>query len=168
MNAFLLVVLIPVIVPLLNFVNEWLKPETQERIRTLLSQFEAQMKDSDPWNVIKAPLLLTSNFGDQIFGPRLISKRAFWWSARINLSLLVLSLIFTGIFTGKPFGLSPAPWEAYTTSISFCKEAVTMAKTNPKLKDDPNQEQSLKLLQDIISTMNHRWLERAYTERDSK
>jgi hypothetical protein len=154
--------LTPIIGPLLTFIEEWLRPATKEQVRQALTQFELQIKDQDHWQVLKAPLGLISSLADRFIDSRLLSKKGFIRFSRYQLILLITSLFVIGISTGRPFTLSPGPWEAYTASLWFCQSAVTTARTAPNLKDNPATLDAIKVYKSISRVMRRTWAKVGY------
>ena len=149
--------LTPILAPILNLIEEWLRPATKEQVREALTQFELRIRGRDHWEVLKAPLHLISSLADRFLDSRLLSKKGFVRFARYQLILLFVSLFVIGISTGRPFGLSPGPWEAYKASLFFCESAVKAARTVPRIKDTPEALSAIKGYKAISRVMRRTW-----------
>lgn len=154
--------ILPLLTPLLTLITDWLRPATKEQIREALVQYEAQVRDQDPWEAVKAPLRLVSNLIDRFLGDRLLSWQVFRRYTKYNAIVLVGSLLIIGFFTGTLFALRPTPWDAYSASVFFYETAVKVGTTNPKLKDNPGMPETVKLDKSIIRVMHHSWIKATY------
>lgn len=100
------------------FVSEQTKKVIKEKIEALWIELD----DRNPVIVIQAPLIFLATSYDLLFGSRCFSKKAFIRSVIMSLTLLIVSLSITGLFTGKRFGMETYPWGYFDNAINAEKQ----------------------------------------------
>jgi hypothetical protein len=93
-----------------------------------------------------------SQWLDNYFGGRLISKRAFGRSFYLSSFLLVLGLGLTGVHNGQTIGL--APWTSYHQAMQVFQMSLSHQLPTPTNEVTQQQERALRQIQQTILKYN--------------
>jgi hypothetical protein len=122
-----------------KFLDLWLWPIEKSRLQRRINSLSCALKQSHPLVVIKAPLQMASIVLERIYGPRLLSWKAFWRAAVLSMALMLFGLTVFGIASGVPFGIHEPPWSTFNQTLDDIEQVVKeQAKRKPT---------------------NHRWME---------
>jgi hypothetical protein len=99
----------------------WWGKDGEQHLRPSLENFWVRIADALPETILLKPLGALSLLFDRVLGTKPISKTAFWRSSGFIFLSFTISLSITGIFCGKPFGMSTAPWTAYKMEQDFLR-----------------------------------------------
>jgi hypothetical protein len=116
-----------------KFLDLWLRPVDKSRIRRRINSLSSALKQSDALVVIKSPLQMASIVLERIYGPRLLSWKAFRRATVLSIALMLFSLAVSGIATGVPFGIQEPPWATFNQTFDVIEQ---VAKEQAKKKTD--------------------------------
>jgi hypothetical protein len=111
----------------------WLRPVEKTRLRRRFNDLSSALKQSDALVVIKSPLQMVSSILERIYGPRLVSWRAFWRATVLSVALMLFGLTVSGMASGVPFGIQEPPWATLNQTFDSIEQ---VAKEQAKKKTD--------------------------------
>lgn len=139
------------------FVSEQTKNVIKEKIEGLWITLD----DRNPVIIIQAPLVFLAASYNILFGNRCFSKMAITRSATISLTLLIVALSITGLFTGTPFGMKTYPWGYFDNAINSEKLIYDTSQKDSAKKDEksviPSNEYSKQRWEYISQFSNTKW-----------
>jgi hypothetical protein len=125
----------------LELIEAWLGPPTQEQVKEALIRFENQITTHGSQEVLRAPLRLIADLLDRFLGPRIRSWQGFRRYAKYNIVFLVASLLVIGLFTKTLFAINPTPWDVYRLSLVGLKVSLKQSPNNAALQNNPDKDQ---------------------------
>ncbi len=131
-----IVTLLAVLAAVTKLLDLWLRPIEKSRLRRRINGLSSALKQSDALVVIKSPLQMASIVLERIYGPRLVSWKAFRRATVLSIALMLFGLTVSGIASGVPFGIQEPPWATFNQTFDAIEQ---MAKEQAKRKTDKPQ-----------------------------
>ena len=119
-------------VGLFKALDVWMTKEDRERLRERLAEIWFNAAKSTPLIFIQLPLRVLKSLLDRIYGPKVISFKAFIRVAVSSVAIFIPTLGLVGIFSGTPFSFEQPPWHGFDESFRFIEKAFTKAETEAK------------------------------------